>query len=101
MKRAPDVREPAHELTAIIDSKGIGACGTRDVDRGEDVLVQEKTVLRATHIDVEARDLVAIIDPESRGERGARNINRGEDALVQQKSEERRVGKECRSRWSP
>ena len=78
MERVAGICEPANELAAIIDSKGIRACGARDVDRSEDVLVEEKAVLRATDIDVEARDLAAIIDSEGRGERGARDVDRGE-----------------------
>jgi hypothetical protein len=67
VERAADIYGKAHELAAIIDSKSIGACGTRDVNRGEAAIVQEKAMLRAADIDVEARDLAAIIDPEAPG----------------------------------
>jgi hypothetical protein len=64
MEGAPGIREPAHELAAIIDPISIGVCGARDVDRGEAALVQEKTALRAADIDVGAHDLAEFIDPE-------------------------------------
>ena len=91
MLRAADVVE-THDLSGIIDPEGQGGRGARDVDRGEDALVQEKTVLRTADIYVEARDLAAIIDPEGCGERGARDINRSEGPPVQQKAMERAPG---------
>jgi hypothetical protein len=91
MEGAPGIREPAHELAAIIDPISIGVCGARDVDRGEAALVQEKTALRAADIDVGAHDLAEFIDPEGLGERGARDVDRGEDAVVQEKTLLRRL----------
>jgi hypothetical protein len=86
MERAPGIREPAHELAAIIDPIGVGAYGARGVDRGEAALVREKAMLRATDIGIEARDLAAIIDPEGPCQRGARDVDCGEDAVVQEKT---------------
>jgi hypothetical protein len=43
MERAPGICEPAHELAAIIDPEGPCQRGARDVDCGEDAVVQEKT----------------------------------------------------------
>ena len=86
MARAARIGENAHDLAASVHRKGTGAHGARDVDCGEDALVQEKTVLRTAAIDVETRDLAAIIDPERRGERGARDINRDKTALIHQKT---------------
>lgn len=43
MLRPADICEPARDLAAIIDLEGRGERGARDVDRGEDAVVQEKT----------------------------------------------------------
>ncbi len=67
MDRAADIYVEAHELAASVDPIGIGAYGTRDVDRGEGPFVQQKAVLRAADIAVPARDLAMVIDPEGPG----------------------------------
>src|SRR3712207_7015350 len=46
------------------------------------------------------RELVLDIDPELALRQVAHMAHRGRDAITG-RSEERRVGKECRSRWSP
>src|SRR3712207_8187753 len=60
-----------------------------------------------THSDIEEFKRSRLKTPTRRGERSMADVNRSLGLLrsilkyAKQRSEERRVGKECRSRWSP
>src|SRR3712207_3787707 len=71
-------------------------------DTGEQALEIADTLVRSGAIDVLVIDSVAALTPKAEldGEMG--EVQPGLQArLMSQRSEERRVGKECRSRWSP
>jgi hypothetical protein len=62
MNYARGILEMAHDLAAIIDPKGIGRNGAREIDLGEYAVIQEKAMESATGILELADDLAAIID---------------------------------------
>src|SRR3712207_6859949 len=71
-----------------------GPTGTRIVEQ----LTQMSVLSDFVRIREESRANTAVIDPTT-GEQT--EINERGPAVSEQRSEERRVGKECRSRWSP
>ena len=65
------------------------ACGkrcARDIDPGENALVQEKAMNCAPSIYEAADDPATIINPEGYGTRGARDIDGSKGAIVQEKA---------------
>ena len=61
---------------------------------------QELNVLQGIDLDVEEGEVIAVIGPSGSGKSTLlRCLNKLE--TINRRSEERRVGKECRSRWSP
>jgi hypothetical protein len=76
----------ADDLAACVDSKSRGACSTRDIDRGEISLVQQKATYPL--VELLSNDLAARIDsPDIYEPDGARYIiNCGEVSILQQKA---------------
>src|SRR3712207_7629783 len=77
--------------TCALPISGVGRRG--EVVPGEEIV----DVLQDDRVAVEVDQAVEEVEPED-VELGVR---RGEPGLEAARSEERRVGKECRSRWSP
>ena len=72
-------------------------------DHGEQALEIADTLVRSGAIDVLAIDSVAALVPraEIEGDMGDPQMGLQARLMSQARSEERRVGKECRSRWAP
>ena len=68
-------------------------------DTGEQALEIAESLVRSGAVDVIVVDSVAALTPQAEIEGDMGDSHMGLQALT--RSEERRVGKECRSRWSP
>ena len=67
----------------------------------EETIQKESVIITVTFQGYIKRGALSSVKQQKRGGKGKAGIKtRGEDSVVQ-RSEERRVGKECRSRWSP
>src|SRR5258708_26407147 len=88
-------RRDVIHLSERVDSRADPAADLtehrRRGDRHAPVIMQEREPLPA---DLERRHIAAQVDP-------VQALDVEHRMTIQQRSEERRVGKECRSRWSP
>jgi hypothetical protein len=69
------IDEGSHDLPAFGDPVCRGKRGVRDIDLGENTILQEKAMNCALLIYEAADDLPLTIDPERYGARSAREIN--------------------------
>ena len=82
----------------IVDDHSIFRSGLRaELDAGIAVLGEAATVDEAIALVTQLQPRVVLLDVHLPGGRGGG----GAEVIREARSEERRVGKECRSRWSP
>ena len=87
----------AHTIIAVHQAveKGI----VEGVLVGQSKLIRQ--VCKSEKINPDVFTLVEAANEKEAATRSLELINSGEGDLIMKRSEERRVGKECRSRWSP
>ena len=74
----------------------------RDVVKVYSTAAGDFTALKSINLQVGAGEFVGIVGKSGAGKSTLLNMVTGVDHLTSgERSEERRVGKECRSRWSP
>jgi hypothetical protein len=77
--------EEANDPAAVVNVGGHGHVGgVGRIDGGEDTLVQQESVVRASGVEVLSHDLAPVVDAEGLGPHGAREIDLREDAFVEQ-----------------
>ena len=85
MSYVPGIDEGSHDLPAFGDPVSRGKRGAREIDLGENTILQEKAMNCALLVYEAADDLPLTIDPERYGTRGAREINWSEGAILEEK----------------
>src|SRR5688500_6505798 len=107
MSIGPGARVGPYEVAAQIGAGGMGEVyRARDTKLDRDVAIKVLPPLfvadaeRAARFEREARTLAALNHPNIGGIYGLEESNGAMALILELRSEERRVGKECRSRWA-